>query len=143
MIEMTEQPKAESKTEAKTAPSTVSTPQIGVGIPPVTVNLSVPISKSESAPSNPAPQSPPETSFKAIVVTDTCPFCQGIKEYISQQGLSDKVKIINASTPEGRKFAIQHGIRGVPECVVVAGAEGKNVKVCSKEEFVKLLKEGS
>jgi hypothetical protein len=81
-------------------------------------------------------------AYKAIVVTDTCKFCQGIKEYIAQQGLTDKVKLINASTPEGRKFALDHGIRGVPECIVVEKG-GKQVKVCSEDEFVKLLKEGS
>lgn len=83
-----------------------------------------------------------EAIYKAIVVTDTCSFCQGLKDYIREQGLTEKVKLINASTPEGRKFAMEHDIRGVPECVVVE-ADGKKVKVCSKEEFVKLLKEGS
>jgi hypothetical protein len=89
-----------------------------------------------------AEPSKPEPPYKALIVTDTCGFCQGLKDYIKDKGLMDKVKIINASTPEGRQFAIDNKIRGVPECVVVDQG-GKQVKICSKEEFVKLLKEGS
>lgn len=80
-----------------------------------------------------------EASFKAIVVTDTCGFCAGLKDYIKDKGLADKVKIINASTPEGRKFVIDNKIKGVPECIVVA-EDGKLTRVCTKEEFTKLLK---
>ena len=134
---MTEQPKKETKPEQPQQAPQSPQPSVGVGIPPVTVNLSLPISekKAEAAPTAPK-------AYKAIVITETCPFCQGLKDYIKEQGLTEKVKFINASTPEGRKFAIEHDIRGVPECVVVE-ADGKKVKVCSKEEFVKLLKEGT
>ena len=131
---MTEQPKKETKPEQPQQAPQSPQPSVGVGIPPVTVNLSLPISekKAEAAPK----------AYKAIIITETCPFCQGLKDYIHEQGLTEKVKFINASTPEGRKFAMEHDIRGVPECVVVE-ADGKKVKVCSKEEFVKLLKEGT
>jgi hypothetical protein len=140
------EPKVEEKKAApQTPPQTPTpTPQAAIGIPPVSLNLNVPVSMPaktpEAAPSQPAPAQ--SSSFKAIVVTDTCGFCQGLTDYIKDKGLADKVKIINASTPEGRKFVIDNKIRGVPECVVVA-QDGKQVKVCSKEEFVKLLKEGS
>ena len=80
-----------------------------------------------------------EPPYKAIVVTDSCGFCEGIKDYIKDKGLGDKVKIINASTPEGRKFAVDNKIHGVPECIVVA-EDGKVARVCSKEEFTKLMK---
>ena len=144
---MSEPPKVEEKkAESQPAPIQTSAPQAPIGIPPISLNLNVPVSMpaktTEAAPSSQATQTAQSSSFKAIVVTDTCGFCQGLKDYIKDKGLGDKVKIINASTPEGRKFVIDNKIRGVPECVVVA-QDGKQVKVCSKEEFVKLLKEGS
>jgi len=101
--------------------------------------------EKQQEPTEPTPQAPKSTEalYKAIIVTDTCPFCQDLKDYIEEQGLTEKVKFINASTPEGLKFAKEHAITGVPECVVIEDAEGKRVKICSKEEFKKLLKEGT
>jgi outer membrane biosynthesis protein TonB len=140
---MSETPKVEEKkpmqTEAKKEEKSVEQPKAEMK----PVEQPKPTPQPTPTPETKSAETKPETQpYKAIVVTDTCGFCQGIKEYISQQGLADKVKIINASTPEGRRFAISHGIRGVPECVIVE-KEGKQVRVCSKEEFVKLLKEGS
>lgn len=81
-------------------------------------------------------------SEKLIVVTDSCPICADVKAYLKLKGLTDKVKLINASTPEGLKFARENGITGVPECVVV-DENGKQVRVCTKEEFNEVLTDGS
>ena len=108
---------------------------IGIGVPPVTVNLSMPNNPPAQATVAPAP------SYKAIVTTDSCAICAGLKQYLEKKGLTDKVKIINASTPEGRKFADEHGIKGVPECLVVEDG-GKVTRICTSEEFKKLLTDG-
>lgn len=81
-------------------------------------------------------------SKKALIVTDTCAICGSVKEWLAKKGLTDKVKLINASTPEGRKFAFDHNIKGVPECVILE-EDGKQVRVCTKEEFEKVLTDGS
>jgi len=78
------------------------------------------------------------TSVKAVVVTDTCPYCEVVKKTLEQEGLLDKVKIINASTKEGFDFARKHGILAVPECVII-GEDG-NVRSCSEGEFKQMLK---
>lgn len=82
------------------------------------------------------------SDIKAVVVTDTCPYCESLLEYLKRQGLAEKVRVINASTKEGLDFAVKYGIRAVPECVVITG-NGEKVRVCSKGEFEQLLqKEG-
>jgi len=79
------------------------------------------------------------TEVKAVVVTDTCPYCEMFKSKLAREGLLEKVQIINASTEEGLAFAQKHGIREVPECVVVT--ENGQVKICSEQEFKQLLKD--
>lgn len=115
--------------ESKPSQPTPS-PSGSSGVPPVTDSIS-PVQPTTSSP-----------SYKVIVTTDTCPICSGLKQYLERKGLTDKVKIINASTPEGRKFADEYGIKAVPECVFVDEA-GKQVRVCTKEEFEKVLTDGS
>lgn len=83
-----------------------------------------------------------EVKKKAIVVTDSCPICKQVKEIIAERGLQDKVTLINASTPEGKQFAIDNGITGVPECVII-DENGKQKSTCSREEFEKLLMDGT
>jgi glutaredoxin len=75
---------------------------------------------------------------KTIVVTDNCPHCDQLKALLEKQGA--EVEFINASTPEGRDFAIKNKIEAVPECLVITEG-GKRVKVCSEEEFLKLIGE--
>ena len=79
---------------------------------------------------------------KAIVVTDSCPICKEVKAILAERNLQDKVTLINASTPEGHQYAVENGITGVPECVI-QDENGKQQKICSKEEFLQLLKEGN
>ena len=79
--------------------------------------------------------------IKAVVVSPTCPFCRELQDYLKEKGLLDKVKIIDTETEEGYKFAKDNKIEGVPECIVVE-ADGKKARVCSKEEFDKLIEEG-
>jgi predicted thioredoxin/glutaredoxin len=74
----------------------------------------------------------------AIITTDTCPHCATMKKYLKDSGLMDKVKVINASTPEGLEFAMKHGIKAVPECVVIR-KNGEEVRVCTQDEFMKVL----
>jgi predicted thioredoxin/glutaredoxin len=83
-----------------------------------------------------------ELPEKAIVVTDTCPICADVKEHLQKKGLTGKVRLINASTPEGLEFAKKHNITGVPECVLV-NKDGTQVKVCNRDEFDKLLTDGT
>ena len=78
---------------------------------------------------------------KAIIVTESCPYCAQLKAYLKQKGLLDKVQFIDASTKEGYAFARQHGVTGVPECVVIT-EKGKQVRICSEQEFQEVLKEG-
>jgi predicted thioredoxin/glutaredoxin len=82
-----------------------------------------------------------EQHEKAIVVTDTCPICASVKEHLEKKGLTGKVKLINASTPEGLAYAKKNNITGVPECIFI-NKDGTQVKVCNQEEFKKLLEEG-
>lgn len=77
-------------------------------------------------------------SEKAVVVTDSCPHCEELKKELEKKGLLDKVKIINASTKEGLKFAKAHGIKFVPQCVII---DGKRVEGCSETDLVELLGE--
>jgi predicted thioredoxin/glutaredoxin len=77
---------------------------------------------------------------KALIVTDTCPICREVKVFLEKKGLTGKVKLIDAGTPEGRQFALEHGVRGVPDCVLIE--DGKKVRICTQEEFKKLLEEG-
>lgn len=79
-----------------------------------------------------------EEEETAIITADTCPHCDGIKKFIQENGLTDKVKMINASTPEGLDFARKHGITAVPECAIIDGKG--NVRKCTDEEFSKVLK---
>ena len=88
----------------------------------------------------PVPAQEPVETKKVVVVSDTCPHCQEIKDYIKEKGLD--VQMINVSTPEGLQFAKDHNIMAVPECVIVEGKDGQQVKVCTKEEFEKLLEDG-
>ena len=74
----------------------------------------------------------------AIITTDTCPHCGHLKEFLKEKGLLDKVKVINASTPEGLEFVLKNGIHAVPECVIIK-KNGKEVRVCTPEEFKKVL----
>ena len=82
------------------------------------------------------------TEIKAIVTSESCPHCHSIQEYLKQKGLMDKVKVIKFETPEGRDFCVRNNIASVPECVVLAGEKGEQVRVCSQREFEKLLQEG-
>lgn len=79
--------------------------------------------------------------IKAVVVSPTCPFCRDLQKHLEEKGLLDKVKIIDTSTEEGYKFAKDNKIDGVPECIIIE-ADGKQARVCSKEEFDKLIEEG-
>lgn len=82
------------------------------------------------------------SDIKAVVVSETCPYCESLLKFLKDRGLAEKVQVINASTQEGLDFAVKHGIRAVPECVVITG-NGEKVRVCSKGEFEQLLqKEG-
>lgn len=75
---------------------------------------------------------------KALILTDTCPHCAEVKKALADRGLIDKVQIINASTKEGLDFAMSHGIRSVPECVIIT-KKGEQVRVCTEQEFIKVL----
>jgi len=66
--------------------------------------------------------------------------CETLKETLKEKGLLDKVKIINASTTEGRTFAVMNNIMAVPTCVII-NKDG-NVNQCSNDEFIKLLENG-
>jgi predicted thioredoxin/glutaredoxin len=79
--------------------------------------------------------------IKALVVSDSCPHCHTMQEYLSRKGLMSKVKVINFGTEEGRKFCVDHNISAVPECVVIE-QDGKEVRVCSPKEFEALLQDG-
>jgi len=49
---------------------------------------------------------------KYLIITDACPYCK-----ILMKQLGDKLKefkIINASTPEGLKFALKYNVFAVP-----------------------------
>jgi predicted thioredoxin/glutaredoxin len=78
---------------------------------------------------------------KVLVTSDGCPHCAEVKEYLKKKGLIDKVKILRYETPEGKKFCDDNNIKAVPECMVITGENGKS-RVCSQEEFAKLLDEG-
>jgi predicted thioredoxin/glutaredoxin len=82
------------------------------------------------------------SEIKALVTSDSCPHCSDMKEYLKKKGLLDKVKIIRYETPEGKDFCEKNSITGVPECVVLTGANGEKSRVCSPQEFQKLLDEG-
>lgn len=75
-----------------------------------------------------------------LVVSPDCPHCTHLKSELKERGLLEKVTVIDATTKEGAAFTEKHGIKGVPECVVI---EDGNVKVCSDTEFQKLVNEGT
>lgn len=79
---------------------------------------------------------------KRVIVSDHCPVCREIKSFVQEKGLEDKVELVDVNTPEGHKFAVDNGITAVPECVIVA-EDGKMTRVCNREEFEKLLTEGT
>ncbi|MEM2905029.1 MAG: glutaredoxin domain-containing protein [Candidatus Bathyarchaeia archaeon] len=75
---------------------------------------------------------------KMLVVAEGCPFCAEAKERLARKGLD--VKLIDASTPEGMAFAKKHGIRYVPQCVIITEDErGETVRKCTDEEAEELL----
>lgn len=78
---------------------------------------------------------------KALIVSDSCPHCENIKEMLQKKNLLDKVQIIRFESEEGRDFCKKNNIRAVPECVILK-QDGKEVRVCSEQEFQKLVEEG-
>ncbi|HHW55327.1 MAG: glutaredoxin family protein [bacterium] len=52
-----------------------------------------------------------------IYTTPTCPYCDKVKEFLSQKGLVfEEVDV--ASDPQARQELIQKGYRGVPVTVI-------------------------
>lgn len=134
---------SEEKEEAPSEPVEAKT-VVTVAEPAKTeeTKAETPVETELSTPATPAAEKTPITEppkEMAVIVTDTCPFCKGLKEHLDKEGLGGKVKLINASTPDGYKFAKDHGINAVPECVIIEKEDG-NVKVCDKAEFIRLLK---
>jgi len=80
--------------------------------------------------------------IKAIVTSETCPHCDSMRKFLEQKGLLDKVKVIKFESPEGREFCVKNNITAVPECVIITGEHGEQVRVCSQKEFEKLLTDG-
>ena len=88
-------------------------------------------------------QETPSTSIKAVIVSETCGYCQSLKDRLREKGLIDKVQFIDVNSEEGRKVAEENNITGVPECVVLLEKDGvKQTRVCNDEEFKKLVEEG-
>lgn len=79
--------------------------------------------------------------MKALVVSESCPHCHTMQNYLTKKGLMNKVKVIKFESEEGRKFCVEHNINAVPECVVIH-QNGKDVRVCSPKEFETLLQDG-
>ena len=79
--------------------------------------------------------------IKALVVSDSCPHCEDIKEFLQKKKLLNKVRLIRYESDEGKEFCKKNNIRAVPECVVLK-QDGKEVRVCSEQEFQKLIEEG-
>lgn len=80
------------------------------------------------------------SEIKAVVVSEHCGYCQSLKDRLQQKGLIDKVQFIDVDSEEGRKITSENKIMGIPECIII-GKDGKT-KICSDEEFKKLLEEG-
>lgn len=77
---------------------------------------------------------------KVLVVSPTCPTCEVVKKYLRENGVLQNYSVVDVSTPDGMEFAKRLGITGVPECAIIEGeGQQKTVRVCSKEEWARLL----
>ena len=76
---------------------------------------------------------------KAVVITPDCPACEALKQRLQEKGKLDKYRFVDASTPEGRKFAEEMGIDAVPTCIVLKPVKGGHVvRTCTEAELEKL-----
>ena len=98
---------------------------------------------TEPVQENQSVQEQPSTSIKAVVVSETCGYCQSLKDRLKEKGLIDKVQFIDVDSEEGRKITEETKISGVPTCVVIVEKDGaKQTRICNDEEFKKLIEEG-
>jgi predicted DCC family thiol-disulfide oxidoreductase YuxK len=73
-----------------------------------------------------------------VLVSDSCPHCTTLKRRLTERGKLDSVDLVDVYTQEGMALAKEHGIKAIPECVVI-GADGKPRK-CTESEFMDLVK---
>ena len=68
---------------------------------------------------------------KTLIVSDSCPHCQDLKDKIREKGLD--VRVVAFDSEEGAKIVKEHNITAVPECVILTD-EG-HLRKCSEDEF--------
>ena len=75
------------------------------------------------------------------MTSPTCVGCEEIKQHLKNLGLEKDFRFLDVTTPEGALVAEKLGITHVPNCVVIEETdEGRRARVCSDDEFLKLLK---
>lgn len=77
-------------------------------------------------------------TYKILMVSDRCPSCDTIKEYLREKGVLDNYYVVDISTGEGQNLVEELGLKGVPDCVLVDD-EKKQIRQCSDEEWMNML----
>jgi len=81
---------------------------------------------------------------KTLIVSQDCGSCKVLLESLKTQGVLDKYRVIDASTPEGKDVVEKLGITGVPECImIIKDQDGEMARRCSSEEMTEVIKEAS
>lgn len=78
-------------------------------------------------------------ALKILVVSDHCPSCRIVEEYLTKFGFADRFRIVNVESSEGQMLMEKLDLRGVPDCVLVDN-EKKIVRRCSEQEWKEMLK---
>lgn len=79
---------------------------------------------------------------KTLVVSDQCPACKVLLDSLKEQGVLDKYRVINVSSPEGLDVVSKLGINAVPDCImIVKNPSGDMARRCTEDEIKEIIQE--